>query len=203
MTAALIYHGTPMTPRAALLDVGKGRAFCVSFFHPQDVEAVQEISPAIMFRQRRVFGVESCHEAWGRLVHPRGLDAVLSLAGAAPISSRPVGSDTRCTRCAKPAQRFTAPRMAVWSEGIAALAYGRADRSAVAAVRAIRPGLSWLDRRRQNPRHARISRPHGRSGAGFGQPMAGAAHDARHGGCAHVPIPQRGQHIAGAEWLAL
>lgn len=50
-----IYHGTPLTPRAALLDVCKGRAMCVSFHHPQDVEAVEAISPAIMFRQRRVF----------------------------------------------------------------------------------------------------------------------------------------------------
>ena len=29
-----IYHGTPMTPRAALLDVLAGRAACVSFWRP-------------------------------------------------------------------------------------------------------------------------------------------------------------------------
>ena len=195
---ALIYHGTPMTPRAALLDVGKGRAFCVSFFHPQDVEAVQEISPAVMFRQRRVQRVEGRNEARGWLVYPRGLDAVLSLAGAAPIPPRPMGSDTRCARCAEPAQRFTAAGMAVWSEGCASLAYGRADRSALAPVRAVRPGLPWMDRRGQDARYAGVSRSHGRSGAGFGQSMAGAAHDARHGGCAHVPFCQRRQHIAGA-----
>ena len=45
---AIIYHGTPMTPRAALLDVCDGRAMCVSFYRPDDVEAVEAISPAIM-----------------------------------------------------------------------------------------------------------------------------------------------------------
>ena len=59
----VIYHGTPLTPRAALLDVCKGRAMCVSFFRPDDVEAVEAISPDIMFRQRRVFHVESCAAA--------------------------------------------------------------------------------------------------------------------------------------------
>lgn len=44
-----IYHGTPMTPRAALLDVLVGRAACVSFYRPDDVGAVESISPAIMF----------------------------------------------------------------------------------------------------------------------------------------------------------
>jgi hypothetical protein len=47
---SVIYHGTPMTPRAALLDVCKGRAMCVSFYRHDDVEAVEAISPAIMFR---------------------------------------------------------------------------------------------------------------------------------------------------------
>lgn len=200
---AIIHHGTPLTPKAALLDVGKGRAFCVSFFHSQDVEAVQEISPAIMFRQRRVFGMEGGNEARGALVHPRGLDTILPLAGAASVSSGAMGSDTRCTWCAEPAQRFITARMAVWSKGSAALAHGRADRSAVAPVRAIRPGLLGMDRRGQNARHAGLSCAHGGSRQSLGQSMAGASHDARNGGCASLPLPQRRQHIAGAEWMAL
>ena len=56
---AIIYHGTPMTPRAALLDVCDGRAMCVSFYRPDDVEAVEAISPAIMFRQWSVFVLEA------------------------------------------------------------------------------------------------------------------------------------------------
>lgn len=46
---AIIHHGTPMTPRAALLDVCAGRAMCVSFYRPDDVEVVEAISPTIMF----------------------------------------------------------------------------------------------------------------------------------------------------------
>lgn len=53
----VIHHGTPMTPRAALLDVCAGRAMCVSFWRLDDTEAVEAISPAIMFRQRRLFGM--------------------------------------------------------------------------------------------------------------------------------------------------
>ena len=48
MSGPVIHHGTPMTPRAALLDVCAGRAMCVSFFRPDDVEIVERISPTIM-----------------------------------------------------------------------------------------------------------------------------------------------------------
>jgi len=201
--SALIYHGTPMTPRSALEAVGPGRAFCVSFFHPQDVEVVQAISPAVMFRQRRVLGMESRHETRGGLVHPRGLDAVLPLAGTAPVPSWPLGSDTRCAGSAEPAQRFTVARVAVWTEGRAALAHGRADRSAAEALRAVRPGLLGMDRRWQDARYAGISRAHGGGCRSLGQPVAGASHDARDGGCAPVPLHQRGQHIACAERMAI
>jgi hypothetical protein len=192
-----------MTPRSALEAVGPGRAFCVSFFHPQDVEVVQAISPAMMFRQRRIFRVESRHEARRGLVHPRGLDAVLSVARAAPVSSRQMGGDPRCTRSAKPAQRFIAARMAVRTERRAALAHGWADRSAIATVRAVRPGLLGMDRRGQDIGQPGVSCAHGRSRAGFGQPMAGTAHDARHGGCASIPLSQRRQHEPCAERMAI
>jgi hypothetical protein len=45
----VIYHGTPMTPRDALLTVCAGRAMCVSFFRPDDVTVVEQISPLIMY----------------------------------------------------------------------------------------------------------------------------------------------------------
>lgn len=45
---AIVYHGTPITPRDALL-AQRGRAFCISFFTPRDVEAVEAISPHIMY----------------------------------------------------------------------------------------------------------------------------------------------------------
>lgn len=41
------YHGTPITPRAKLLELA-GRCFCVSFAHPQDVRVCHEIGQSIM-----------------------------------------------------------------------------------------------------------------------------------------------------------
>lgn len=45
---ALVYHGTPLTPRSALMAVA-GRAFCVSYFRPDNVEDVERIAPFIMY----------------------------------------------------------------------------------------------------------------------------------------------------------
>lgn len=45
---ALVYHGTPLTPRAALQAM-TGRSFCVSFFRPDDVDEVERIAPYVMF----------------------------------------------------------------------------------------------------------------------------------------------------------
>lgn len=44
----LVYHGTPLTPRAALDAVLPGRGACVSFWRPDDIDAVQQIAPFIM-----------------------------------------------------------------------------------------------------------------------------------------------------------
>jgi hypothetical protein len=41
------YHGTPITPRSKLLELA-GRCFCVSFAHPQDVQACHQIGQAVM-----------------------------------------------------------------------------------------------------------------------------------------------------------
>lgn len=49
MERPVIYHGTPLTPRSALLDICPGRAMCISFYSPQDVEAAETISPYIMY----------------------------------------------------------------------------------------------------------------------------------------------------------
>lgn len=45
---ALVYHGTPITPRGALL-AQQGRAFCVSFYRPDNVADVEAIAPFIMY----------------------------------------------------------------------------------------------------------------------------------------------------------
>lgn len=44
----VIYHGTPLTPRDALMSVCPGRAMCVSFYTPADITAVEQVSPHIM-----------------------------------------------------------------------------------------------------------------------------------------------------------
>lgn len=46
---ALVYHGTPVTPVAALRAVLAGRAACVSYFRPDSTGVVEEIAPYIMF----------------------------------------------------------------------------------------------------------------------------------------------------------
>lgn len=48
MISPLIYHGTPLTPAAALAQLA-GRAFCVSFFRPDCVDQVEAISPFVMY----------------------------------------------------------------------------------------------------------------------------------------------------------
>jgi hypothetical protein len=45
--APTIYHGTPFTPRAALLDILPGRAAFVSFYRPDDVDAVEQVCAQI------------------------------------------------------------------------------------------------------------------------------------------------------------
>lgn len=45
---ALVYHGTPLTPLAALQAAG-ARAFCVSFFRPDSVAEVEAQSPFVMY----------------------------------------------------------------------------------------------------------------------------------------------------------
>lgn len=46
-TPATIYHGTPLTPRAALQSMA-GRAFCVSFHHPADIATVDQLASSVM-----------------------------------------------------------------------------------------------------------------------------------------------------------
>lgn len=200
---ATIYHGTPLTPRAALIDVCQGRAMCVSFFRPDDVEAVEAISPAIMFRQRCVFHVEGGAEARRGMGREMGLVGLLRLVGTSPLSTRTVGSDTRYAGCALPAQRCAAYRMALRAEGLTPLAHGRTNRTAAEAVRQVRPGFSRLDRRGQALGQAGISRADARGRSGFRQPLAYTSHDARDQGGIRLPLCQRGRNNTRTEWMAI
>lgn len=130
----VIYHGTPLTPRAALLNVCAGRAMCVSFFRPDDVEAVEGISPDIMFRQWGVLNVEGCTETRGRLGREVGLGGLLPMARNAGFSSGKMGGNSRYAGSAKPAQRCAIEPVAFRAKGSATLAYGCTDRATPAPL---------------------------------------------------------------------
>jgi hypothetical protein len=200
----VIYHGTPLTPRAALLEVCTGRAMCVSFFRPDDVEAVEAISPDIMFRQRRVFHVEGSATRGRGMGRALGLVGLFRMAGAAPIPTGAVGGCARYAGCAEPAQRCASGSMAVRTQqGRTALAHGRADRSAAAALRQVRPSVSRLDGRRQAPRPPRVPCTDARGRSGFRQSLACSSHDARDQGGVRLPLHQRGRDNTGTEWMAI
>lgn len=203
MIAPVIYHGTPMTPRAALESVCAGRAMCVSFFRPDDVEVVEAIAPAVMFRQWCIFALEKGHAGWSRVARKMGLARILRLAGAAIVSSGALGCNPGYAWSAKPAQRCTDKRLAIWSKGCAALAHGWPVRSAAAIVRQIRPRLSWLDRQGQGDRLPCISGADGGSRSGAWQPLARNSHDARRCGGVRLSVRQRRQHQPCTERVAL
>ena len=202
----VIYHGTPMTPRAALLDVLSGRAGCVSFFRPDDVEAVEAVCPRVMFRQRRFQLLDGSPQAWRRLVRQAArLDAVLSLAGA-ETEGRALGGDTRHAGRSVPAQRQPSERLAVRDiSGRSTLAYGRLSGSAGQALRAIRhrcAGMDW-----PSEEGARGLRPlpaqDGRGVQALRQSLARHAHDARDQGCVRLSLHQRRRHEPCAERTSL
>lgn len=209
-SAPLIYHGTPMTPRGALQSMA-GRAFCVSFWRPESVEVVEAISPAIMFRQRRFFGMEGGTAARRGIFRARGLDALLRLVRGSALPAGTMGGYPGRARSANTDQRRASKRVAVRSgQGGAALAYGRPDRSLLEAGGQIRPGLHRLDRSvRRGREEAGAGRggrglrglfpTHGRIGASDRQSMACDAHDARDARRSGISVHDRRQHQPSAE----
>ena len=201
-----IHHGTPFTPRAALLDVLAGRDACVSFYYPQDAEVVAEICRLIMFRQRSVFGMDGGHQARGVLVHSRGLATLLRLARGEATARRHMGSHSRCTRSAKPAQRCAAKGVAVrCREGGSALAHGWSDLEAWPTVRDLPPRGPWMDR----PSEIGASRlrwlppTHGRGRRVLWLSLARFAHDARYLGGSRLPLCERRRDQCSAEWTQI
>lgn len=201
MGEAVIYHGTPLTPRAALTSICTGRAMCVSFFRPDDVEVVEAISPDVMFRQWGILVLAGGAPSRRGLERDRRLASVFRLARAAPFQAWKVGDHAGHPRRAFPAQRQHPFRLAVRAEGISGLAYGWADRAALAVVRSAYPGLSWLDW--TEGRIARLSRQNGRGRKGARQPLAGSPHAPRYGRGLRLPIRLGGQHLSSPEWMAI
>ena len=206
MSECVIYHGTPITPRAALLDIMPGRAACVSFFRPDDMEAVEAECPKIMFRQRGIFVLDGRAQSGSRMGrHATRLALVLRLVGAAP-DGRAMGGYSRRARSAVPAQRCSSERLAFWPTfGRPALAYGRANRATGAALRAIRNGCAGLDWRPQERagRVSALSRANGRGGGAFWQSLAVASHDARDSRGFRLPVRQRRRDLSSPKWASI
>lgn len=200
--SAVIYHGTPMTPRAALNAILPGRGACVSFYRPDDVEAVEAVCPTIMFRQRCLFGMDGGDARGERMVHPRRLGTVLSVAGEAAVLPGAMGCIARRPRRTFPTQRWAAERLAFRSQsGCACLAYGWAAGKAEPPLRTIRPGGPWMDRPPETAASGlpRISQAHGRGRKVVRQLLASDPHDAGHQGRPGLSLCKRRQHVAGAE----
>ncbi len=203
----VIYHGTPLTPRAALLAVLPGRAGCVSFYTPDDVEAVEAVCPLIMFRQRRVFVLASGGQARRGMVRqaPR-LAPILRMAGAATVNPWPLGRDTGCAWRAKPTQRRSSQRLAVRAHARRSpLAHGWPARTPGEALRAVRPCSAGLDRRSQERACGLFPLP-AQDGRGIGaarQPMARNSHDARDRRGVRLPVRHGRCHVSSSERMAL
>lgn len=199
-----IYHGTPLTPRAAL-ETLHGRNWCVSFYRPDNAEVVARIANKTMFRQWRFFvlaGSDKGRQGMGRTSR---LDPILQMVGVA-IDANDVGRNPRHARSAQPAQRRTADRLAVRSQNRrTTLAHGRATASACQTMRAIRPRVSRLGWARQGQRCGvrGLLSAHGRGGGRIGKHVAETAHDARRFGRAGISFQVCGQHKSCAKWMAL
>lgn len=200
-----IYHCTPMTPRAALNAIGPGRNFCVSFWRPDDAEAVERIASTVMFRQWRIFRVATGDEARAGMVRAGRLVAILPLAGTA-LARQPLGDHSRCTWRTVPAQRRAAERLAIPTRAIrAGVAHGWPGIAAAAAVRPLPARLHGLDRDggRQGGRLHGMVRADVRDCAENRRPMAADTPFARRAGRARVSLCQRGRKQRRAERVAI
>lgn len=197
----VIYHGTPLTPRAALLSVAAGRAVCVSYHHPQDVEAVEAISPAIMFRFRCLFILAGCIETRHGLAGNGRLERVLRVVGGSSIPPRTVGHHPGYPRRAVPAQRQSVAGVAVREERRSGMAHGRTAGSVATSVRALGPRLPRVDR--SQSRVSRLPRADGGRLPCARQPLARPTHAQGHCGSFRLPVRVCGQHFTRSEWMAL
>ena len=200
-----IYHCTPLSPRAALEAIGVDRNFCVSFWRPDDTEVVERIASAVMFRQRRVFGMAGGNEARARMVSSRRLVGLLRMAGAA-FAWQPLGSDTGCTRSAVTAQRFLIERLALWRRTRGpGLAYGRPRRPLASTMRPLPARMHGVDRhgRGQARWMPSVVRAHARNRAALVGTLATDSPLTRRHGRARISLCKRGCKQRRAERMAI
>ena len=209
MSKPVIYHGTPMTPRAALNAVMPGRAGCVSFYRPDDLEVLLAVCPHLMFRQRRFLALDGSDAPWPRMGSGKSRSVVVNLllmVRAASGSVRTMGGHSRQPGCSIANQRRSAKRLAVRSRAwCAGVAHERTNRPAGTSLRTIRSRMPRLDR----PPEARASGlrrlplENGRGSDVDGRGLAPAAHAARLGRGVRLSVRQRGQHKPCAERMAV
>jgi len=202
--APVIYHGTPLTPRAALDAIMPGRAACVSFFRPDSLEAVLAVCPQVMFRPRGVQLLDAGDARRSGMGRGRPADMVASLLRLArtdAVRAGEMGDHAGQPSSTDPAQRRAAQRLAFWRAGRAGLAYGWADSSPSPTMRTLLSRLHRLDRRPEERAGglSRLPSQDGRDCRSDGQHLAPAAHAARDRGCMGLPLFERGQHQPCAE----
>lgn len=208
MSAPLIYHGTPLTPRSALLSVMSGRAGCVSFYRPDDVEAVEAVCPQVMFRSRRVFILASGGAGWAGVgpSEPRSMVAgLLCVAGAATVRSGPLRTHSRQSRRTVANQRWPTQRLAVRAARFASVAYGHGREP---SAEDLRPLLSRVHRMDRRPEERagwlyRLPSKDGRGWASARQSLAAAAHAQGRTCRPQLSFPQRRLDQPSAERASL
>lgn len=204
-----IYHGTPLSPRDALISVCTGRALCVSFFRPDDLEVAEAIAPALMFRSRRFFILDAGNagrQGMGPSKPGCVVEILLRVARAEVVPSRPVRNSTRQPRRSVAGQRRSSARESIRSQqNGAGLAHGQSDRAAWLPVRTIRPRLLGVDRRPEEGAGWLRCLPtqDGRRRPAVRQRMAPNAYAARHLSCVRLPLRGRRCDDTRPEWVAL
>jgi hypothetical protein len=202
----IIYHGTPMTPRAARLNVLAGRAACVPFPRRDHVKDVEAVCPRIMFRQRRLYLLARGGEKRRGVGRDRArLDALLSLARTAS-EKWAMGSDPRSARRTITAQRRfdngMAFRTVLWGSP---LAHGRPAAAPCLSCRAVRYGGARLDGGSETRagRLRGLSRAHEGGRGAIRRSVAANPHDARRCRRSPISIHERRQHVPSAERSSL
>lgn len=185
-----------------------GRAACVSFFRPDDVEVVEGLCPDIMFRQRRIFRMAGRNKARRGMVRSGRLDSIFPMAGVKAFSSPSLGGNTGCARSAVPAQRQPAERMAVRTEGRAAFPLfcrGTEAGPAASSVRSIQPRVPWLGRPQEKGAGwlPCLSPADGTYCTRTRKRVAGSSHAPGCGCRSRISIFLSRQHISGAERASL
>ena len=206
--APVIYHVTPLSPRAALAEVMPTRAGGVSFFRPDDLEVLLTTCPQLFFRPRRLQLLDGSNAGGQRMGRSRPANMVaglLRLAGTYPFCARSMGDYARQPRRAISAQRRAPKRLAIWPSWRACVAYERPHRAAGETLRASPSCLRRMDwsSQKRTCRLPGVSSKNGSCRPPDGKQLAPAAYVEGHGGRMGLSVYQCGQFELSAKWSSL